>query len=67
MSMEEIGKLVDRWLNDPKFRQEVRKDPENAVRAAGVKFTEEEWKALRTVDWTCSDEELKERVNKLFV
>ncbi len=64
MSMEEIGKLVDRWLKDEKFRQEVRKNPEKTVRAAGVNFTEEEWKALRSMDWNCSDEELKTRISK---
>lgn len=66
MSMQEIGKLVDRWINDQKFRQEVRKNPEQAVRATGANFTNEEWQALRNVDWNCSDEELKTRISPLF-
>lgn len=66
MSMQEIGKLVDKWMNDGEFRKQVRKDPEGTIRKNGVKFTEEEWKALRELDWSLSDEELKSRVTKAF-
>lgn len=66
MSLQEAGKLVDRWMNDPEFRKNVRKDPEVTIRRSGVKFTEEEWTALREVDWSLTDEQLTERVNKLL-
>lgn len=64
MSMQEIGKLIDKWVNDQNFRQEIRKNPEQAVRATGAHLTPEEWQALRGVDWNCSDEELKTRISK---
>jgi hypothetical protein len=62
--MQELGKLMDKWINDQKFRQEVRKNPEQAVRATGANLTDEEWQTLRCVDWNCSDEELKTRISK---
>lgn len=63
MSQEAVGKLIDRWLNEPKFRDEIRNDPEGTVKKAGVELSPDEWKALRNVNWDMSDEELKSRVN----
>ncbi len=64
MSYEAIGKLMDRWVNDPNFRTELRKDPATAVRESGAQLNKEELAALKQVDWNCSDEELKTRLNK---
>lgn len=64
MSGEAIKQLIERWTNDEAFRNEVRKDPEAAVRATGLELTEEEWAGVRAVDWSLSDEELQARVNK---
>lgn len=65
MSREAVGKLVDRWMNEPSFREELRKDPEGAVRRSGVELDAEEWAALRNMDWTLPDEALQSRVSKL--
>ncbi len=64
MSYEQVGKLIDRWMNDPGFRNELRKDPEGAVKKSGAKLTEGEMAALKKVNWTASDEELKAQISK---
>ncbi|OGQ17904.1 MAG: hypothetical protein A3B70_01940 [Deltaproteobacteria bacterium RIFCSPHIGHO2_02_FULL_40_11] len=64
MGMQEVGKLIDKWINDLKFRSEIRKNPESAVQKSGIKLTKEEWNLFKNVDWSLSDEELKARINK---
>ena len=61
LSMEE---LVDRWMNDESFRSDLRRDPEGTVRAGNIELNEDEWTALRAVDWSLSDEALQARVTK---
>lgn len=58
MSRESIERLIDRWMNDMEFREQLRADPEGAVRATGEELSEDEWEALRKVDWTLSDDDL---------
>jgi hypothetical protein len=55
---------MDRWMNEPSFREELRADPEAAVRRTGVALDEVELEALRNMDWEVSDEELESRVSK---
>ena len=64
MSREAIGKLVDRWINDPVFRQQMRADPEGTVKRSDAQLDADEWAALRNVDWQLSDEQLQARINK---
>ena len=64
MSREAVNELFDRWLNDAAFRQDVRTDAEGAVRRAGAQLDEDEWAALRTVDWSLPDSELEARISK---
>ena len=64
MSRENIGKLMDRWINEPAFRDELRGNPEATVKKTGMELTGEEWAALKSIDWSLSDEELKLRANK---
>lgn len=64
MSRQAVEELIDRWLNDPAFREAVRRDPEGTVRATGADLTDEECAALRPVDWSLPDEELRTRVDK---
>lgn len=65
MSYEQVGKLIDRWLNDPGFRNELRKDPEGCIKRSGVGLSGEELAALKKVDWKASDEQLKSQISKL--
>lgn len=61
MRRQAVEQLMDRWMNDPSFRNEVRRDPEAAVRRAGADLSEDEWAALRSVDWSLPDEQLQTR------
>ena len=58
MSREAVETLVDRWLNDPAFRGQVRADPECAIQATGVALDADHSSALKNVDWTASDQDL---------
>jgi hypothetical protein len=42
----------------------LRQDPEGTVRRSGADLDEEDWKAVRSLDWNLSDEELLARVSK---
>lgn len=64
MSREGVETLMDRWLNEPAFRSEMRADPEKTVRSIGVELSEDEWAALRRMDFSLSDEELQARISK---
>jgi len=56
---------MDRWMNDPGFRQEMRADPEGTVRRSGVELDQDEWAALRNIDWSLPDEQLQARASKI--
>ncbi len=64
MSYEQVGKLIDRWINDPGFKNELRRDPEGAVKKAGVQLTAGELAALKQIDWKLSDSELQAKISK---
>ena len=64
VSREAVGELMDRWVNEPAFRERMRADPEGTVRSAGVQLEADEWAALRGVDWELPDEELAARASK---
>lgn len=63
MSREAVEQLIDKWMNEPSFRTEMRTDPEGTVRKTGASLSQDEWAALRTVDWNKTDEELRARAN----
>ena len=63
-NQEAMGQLADRFMNDAAFREEMRQDPEGAVERAGYGLDREDKQALKSMDWSGSDEELKERVSK---
>ena len=65
-NQEAMQQLADRFMNDADFREEMRKDPEGAAERSGYALDEEDRQALRSVDWSGSDEELNERVSKAF-
>ncbi len=64
MSRQAVEQLMDRWMNEPIFRDEIRRDPEGTVRRMNLELDEDEWAALRNMDWTLPDEELQARANK---
>lgn len=65
MSRAAVETLLDRWMNEPAFRAELRRDPEGVVRRSGAALDEDEWAALRKIDWSLPDEELRARASKI--
>jgi hypothetical protein len=63
-NQEAMQQLTDRFMNDADFREQMRQDPESAAEREGFALDEEDKQALKDVDWSGSDEELKERVSK---
>lgn len=63
MSRQAVKQLIDRWINEPAFREELRADPEGTVRRSGLELVEDEWQALRQIDWPLPNEELQARAN----
>ena len=61
---DSMQQLTDRFINDSDFREEMRQNPEGAAERSGFELDEEDKQALRSIDWSGSDEELKERVSK---
>ncbi len=61
---ESMQQLADRFVNDADFREQMKQDPEGAAERSGLPLDEEDKQALRSIDWSGSDEELQERVSK---
>lgn len=66
MGYENVGRLIDHWINYAPFRQALRKNPVEAIRQSGIQLTPEELKLLTNIDWSLSDEALQERISKLL-
>ena len=64
---ESMQQLADRFMNDAQFREQMKRDPEGAAERSGLPLDEEDKQALRSIDWSGSDEELKERVSKRII
>ena len=64
MNAEAVEGLMDRWMNDPTFRADLRANPEQAVKNVGITLNQDEMAALNSVDWSLSDDELTQRVTK---
>ena len=61
---ESMQQLTERFMNDAEFREQMKQDPEGSADSTGLQLDEEDRQALRSVDWSGSDEQLKERVSK---
>ena len=65
-NQEAMQQLADRFMNDTQFREEMKQDPEGAANRAGYQLDDEDRQALRSIDWSGSDEALNERVSKYY-
>jgi hypothetical protein len=45
----------------------MRRDPVGTAEGSGLSLDEEDKQALRSIDWSGSDEQLKERVSKRVI
>jgi hypothetical protein len=57
-------KLLDMLLSNTQLRDEFREDPDAVAQRAGVVLDEDTREALLSVDWSASNEELRERLSK---
>jgi hypothetical protein len=64
MQRNGVEQLVEKWLNEPGFREKMRKDPGGTVASCGISLNAEEWATMKNVVMSTSDEELKARVSK---
>ena len=62
---ESMQQIDDRFMNDPDFRERMKQDPEGAAQSEGFQLDDEDRQALRSTDWSGSDQELKEQVSKM--
>ena len=65
-NQEAMQQLADRFMNDAGFREEMKQDPEGAAQREGFALDDEDRQALKSVDWSGTDEELTARVSKRF-
>jgi hypothetical protein len=63
---QSMQQLADKFMNDADFREEMCRDPVGTAERSGLQLDDEDRQALRSIDWSGSDEELKERVSKSF-
>ena len=59
-----IDLLIEKWLNEPGFRDKMKKDPEGVVKKTGIALSAEEWSTVKNVVMSTSDAELRKRVSK---
>jgi hypothetical protein len=65
MNPTSMLELANRYLNDPQFKERMRKDPEGTAQSTGLKFDDEDRQSIRNSNWSSSgEEELKERISK---
>ena len=61
-----MQQLAERFMNDADFREQMKQDPEGAAERSGLPLDDEDKQALRSMDWSGTDEQLNERVSKLI-
>jgi hypothetical protein len=65
MNPTSMLKLADRYMNEPKFKEQMRQDPEGTAQSTGLKLDDEDLQSIRDWDMSSSgDEQLKERISK---
>ena len=64
MERNGVDQLVQKWLNEPGFRDKMKKDPEGTVKSSGISLNAEEWATVRNVVMSTSDEALLQRASK---
>ncbi len=66
-NQEAMQQLADRFMNDADFREQMQQDPQGAAERSGLPLDEEDKQALKSIDWSGSDEQLNARVSKVLL
>lgn len=61
---EGLSQVIDRYINDPAFREHFKRDRKQAVTAAGITLSPDEAATLDTIHIPLPDEPLPPRVTK---
>ena len=56
--------VIDRWTENPDFREGMRTDLDGTLKGAGIDLDNDTVGQLRAVDWSQSDAELEELLEK---
>ena len=56
--------VIDRWTEDPSFREGMRSDLDGTLKGAGIELDDDTTGQLRAVDWSQSDSELEQLLEK---
>ena len=56
--------VLDRWTEDPSFREGMRTDLDGTLKGAGIELDDDTAGQLRAVDWSQSDAELEQLIEK---
>lgn len=64
MTGDGLTQVLDRYINDPTFREQFKRDRKQAVSRVGIILTPEEEAALASLDVRLPDEPLQPRVTK---
>ena len=64
MANNGVDQLVQKYLNEPGFREKMKHDPEGTVKSCGISLNADEWATLRNVVMTTSDAALRTRISK---
>jgi hypothetical protein len=63
MNPTSVMELCNRFLNDPKFKEQMRQDPLGTAERTGLRFDDEDRQSIKNWDWGPSGEGvLKERI-----
>jgi hypothetical protein len=63
-NQEAMQQLAERFMNEADFREQMRQDPVETAERSGLQLDEEDKRALRSVDWSLPEEQLRKRVSK---
>jgi hypothetical protein len=62
---DSMQQLADRFINDAAFRDQMKKELEGAADRSGLPLDDEDTQALKSIDWSGTDEQLNGRVSKV--
>ncbi len=63
---ESMQHLADRFMNDARLRERMKQDQGRTADSTGPQLDEEDRQAIRSMDWSGSDQELNERMSKIM-
>lgn len=60
--MNTLEEIINKWQNDPQFKENFNKNPEEAIKLAGLELSPEDMKKMLKLQ--SKNEELEKRINK---